>query len=348
MVEKLETVDSSAAVGFAKLHNSEAEFFDKLGTMAARLRELKQIQSDKLGRLDRMKIKMTTEDPAQLEWTVEALGGMKLRELAFRQLCNRIGFPPQTLTKCPMPLAIGNLNYFMAMHGSKGHRFRLEGNEVRAIVTDVYEPVSHLEIIERLQQSGVNLKVDGDGFAGFSDSAMYALCLDPDSKFDGPDGSILSHATVVANSETGQMSYSASDLWYDHICCNRNIWGVKVRGGRFKRAHKGKVREGLDELTRWLQIGRKADTMEWAKTALNKAAKDIIHSEEGPILDYLKTKAGIGPRVGVQVIKSARKRWPDKDGLSRWSLMSGATEVAQTLGLDARVELEEKASVLMS
>lgn len=207
-------VRGEAAHGFAHLMANPSETFEGPGQMAGRLRELKATQEDKIGPLDDMGIKVIAGDEPMKWKIIGGENGMPFRERAFSQFGGLIGFPSRVLQKCPVDLAKGNVNYFLTLEGDKKVRMRTEGSEVRAFVSDKYVPVDHLEIVERMIEASGRLEVN---FAGYSQSRMYALVIDPDSKFDGPDGSVLSHCTFIGNSETGESSFEALDLWFDSI-----------------------------------------------------------------------------------------------------------------------------------
>ena len=205
---------AEASHGFAHLMANPSETFESLGGMAARLRELKESQRDFTGPLGDMKVRVVEGDDPMKWRIIGGEDGMPFREKAFSQFGGLIGVPSRVLQRCPIQLAKGLVSYFQTLESDKRVMMRTEEGEIRAFPSDRYVPVWHLEIIERLIEASGRLEVN---FAGYSQSRMYALVIDPDSKFDGPEGSTLSHCTFIGNSETGEGSFEALDLWFDHI-----------------------------------------------------------------------------------------------------------------------------------
>lgn len=96
---------------------------------------------------------------------------------------------------------------------------------------------------------------------------------------------------------------------------------------------------------RWIERPRK-DIIEFHKRMLFKAALDVFGKDDDEMVDKLK---GRGFRAGVsnQAIQIARHRWEGEKTLSRWQVVSGLTQAAQSLGMDARYEVERQAGVLL-
>lgn len=156
---------------------------------------------------------------------------------------------------------------------------------------------------------------------------------------------MLNHCTLVGNSETGEGTFFAQDLWFDHICGNRNIWGWQLRGGRFDRIHKGNVRDGLKDLFRWITSGRKT-ALEEAKAVYLASAKEFVPETDEKIIEWVRN-FGIGAWDARDAVKSAHDRWPGKR-LNRFNVASGLTAIAQRKDMDSRYELELAAGALVA
>lgn len=120
------------------------------------------------------------------------------------------------------------------------------------------------------------------------------------------------------------------------------IWGSQIRGGSFRKVHIGDVRTGLDDLFKWISGDRK-EIVAVAKARLHDAAVKVIAGTNERAVEYLMDK-GIPKKHAAAATHSARRRWPSADGLTRFHLGSGLTEIAQNLGMDQRFELELVAS----
>lgn len=346
---KKDVVNTVAARAFANMKADKAEEFADLGSFAGRLGELQRTQKDVVSDLRDINPRVIPGDKP-LNWSVVGSMGKRnvpFRQHAFEQLCSTIGFPATTMQKCPFHLAEQNLAFFMQLSGDRNTMMRTESGEVRAMLSSSYKKVNHLEIVRRLLESDMKLEVN---YGAFSSKRMFLLVVDPDSKTKGPDGGEMSHCTLVGNSETGEGSFFAQDLWYDYICGNRNIWGSAVRGGTFRKRHVGDVREGLDELFGWLAGDRKQVAVV-AKAMFKKAAMDMWTdgSVKGDTktIEYLKGK-GVPMWLSKESIRAAKERWPEHKELSRFNVISGMTAVAQALPVDKRFEVEELAGTLFT
>ena len=205
--------DLTAQRAYLSLVADGAREWKTLAAMAADLRELKSRQKDHRATL--MKARPKVVATADNEWRLEVeLGGKShvFREHAFEQFARQIGFPPTLLPRCPENLARENIGYFTFL-GDRDVLWRAEGSEIRAVLSPEYVPVSHIEIVDRFNESGKKYDVN---WAGVTEKRMFILAIDSD-KFNGPDGSRLSHCTLVGNSETGEGTFFGKDLLFDHI-----------------------------------------------------------------------------------------------------------------------------------
>lgn len=343
-----QVVHGVANRAFAQFKADGAEEFETLGALGARLKALKAIQSDvRIGLWDAkpmIKAGATSKDPWGLRVDLpigEYGGNLDFRESAFGQFCQVIGFPAETLTRCPRELAELNLMHFSMLSGQEKLLFRTEGEDVRAVLSAGYREVDHLEVVEAFTSSSFNYKVN---YAGLTSKKMFVLAIEDSQEFEGPDGSVMKHGTYVGNSETGDGSFFAADFFYDRICQNRNIWGYMVRGGEYRRTHRGDVRDGLKQLMSWIGSGR-AKEIERAQVMMAKAASDGWGTDAPKIVEHLMTK-GIQKKIAVQALAIAAERWPEME-YTRYKVYSGVTQAAQAYSPDKRFEIEVAAGALL-
>lgn len=345
MADKIR-VHGVANRAYAQFQADHAEEFPTIAALGERLRVLKKIQHDHTQTLWSTTPRIAVEsgkdgDPWGLSMT---LGGRyhTFRESAFDQFCGHLGFPADTLTKCPLELARQNLTHFSMLHCDDKLLLRTEGDEVRAVLSGGYRELDHVEIVSAFLSSRFEYEVN---YAGLTPKKMFLLAIEPESKFEGPDGSVMSHGTYVGNSETGDGSYFAADFFYDYICQNRNIWGYKVRGGEYRRIHRGDVREGLKVLMEWLGSDRRAQVAK-ARDLMGKAAKVVWGTDDGKVTEYMMSK-GIQKGIALQALAIARERWPGQE-YTAFKAYSGVTAVAQRYAPDKRFEIEQAAGELLA
>jgi len=228
------------------------------------------------------------------------------------------------------------------LHASDKVLFRAEGDDVRAVLGAGYREVDHTEVVSAFLKSKLEYEVN---FAGLTPKRMFLLAIEPKSKFKGPDGSEMSHGTYVGNSETGDGSFFAADFFYDYICGNRNIWGYKVRGGEFRRVHRGNVRDGLEQLMEWIGSPR-TEVIQSAIQKFEKMAADKWGTDDGKVLEYLQSK-GIRLGIAKQALAVSKGRWPGME-YTRFRVYSGITKVAQDATPDKRFEVETMAAELLA
>lgn len=342
--------NSTAAKAFSRMKADACEEFADMKSLWQRLADLKKVQVDQ--EMDMADVQVTVERPEDagkewngMDWILTAgleRGQKGFTEHAFGQFCQSISFPQSVLMRCPMHLAQSNVTFFSMASQEKRVLLRMQEKNIRAWLSQNYQAVDHHEIVGRLMESGVKWDVN---FAGLTPKRMFILGVDPDAKWDGPDGSKLNHCTLVGNSETGEGTFFAQDLWFDHVCSNRNIWGWKIRGGRFDRVHRGNVRDGLKDLMQWITASHR-QAEEAAVAAIRKSATEFVPETDEKIVEWVRN-FGIGVGVAEKAVASAHDRWPGKR-LSRFNIMSGLTKVAQSLQADARYDLEMAASELVT
>lgn len=89
--------------------------------------------------------------------------------------------------------------------------------------------------------------------------------------------------------------------------------------------------------------GNREEIVEVAKARLRVSAEVVVASTDENAVAYLMGK-DVPKRTATMAVSSARRRWPSADGLTRFHLGSGLTEIAQNLGMDQRFEMEVAAS----
>ena len=339
------TTVTTASRAYLSLTSVGAEEFKSVAELGTHLKDLAKIQKDHSLTLWDARPTVIPSGEGYKTWGLRSrIDGKQYgyRDHAYDQLCQRIGFPADTLAKCPPDLAELNVNYFSALKATDGMLFRTEGDQIRAVLSKDYRAVNHLELVESFLRSEFNWDVD---YAGLTSKRMFMLATEPDSKFDGPDGSRLSRCTFVGNSETGEGGFFAQDLWYDYICSNRMIWGARIRGGAFHKVHKGDVRENLKRLMDWIGADRYAAADD-ARKAFTAAASDDFGRDDEKIVDYLSGR-GVLKGIAKQALAYIDERWGEGARRTRFRTIAGLTYAAQSFAPDRRYEVERQAGDLI-
>jgi hypothetical protein len=144
-----------------------------------------------------------------------------LRELAFSQLCTRVGAPPAYVRNLPAKLQMACMNYGMTKE-KQSALLRLAGGEVRAVVSDRYAALDDalvLEVVgEVLDKAGylpeVRVRASAVGSHTLLRITLPAECVAV-RKND-----IIEHGIDIGNSEVGLRSVQITPITYRLICTN--------------------------------------------------------------------------------------------------------------------------------
>jgi hypothetical protein len=145
-----------------------------------------------------------------------------LRATAFRQLCGRMGAPPDYLLGLPAKLQLACANYGMSRLGDRAGLVRLAGNEARAIVSDRYAKLDDEVVLEALYeslgrlglQSSIRVRAVATGGMTalrmtFPTEAQAILPSDP-----------IEYGLDISNGELGARSVGITSSTYRLVCTN--------------------------------------------------------------------------------------------------------------------------------
>ncbi|MCD4675939.1 MAG: DUF945 domain-containing protein [Desulfobacula sp.] len=158
---------------------------------------------------------------------------------AQRLLSNRLRVPHSYLMRCPEDLQARNLNFWIEQESRHRETFfcRFNGNTLRAVFTERYQPLDNMEILAQLIQMGFgpNLQVQYS-----LDHGMFLLKIpEYDKAFgvnSGHGGSLdeIVPGVAFANSEVGLIAFSIESFFYRLVCTNGLISVAKAKTSRFK------------------------------------------------------------------------------------------------------------------
>lgn len=169
--------------------------------------------------------------PADGQLMVGGSERYELRRHAFGQLAAKLGIPAPYLRRCDPELRSRNVNRWLR-EADRDLLLRLEGSEVRAVLSATYRPINHGEILAWLESRlGQNTPVRFELTDGFLDLQV----IGPADSSSGRD--VLNRGLHLRNSEVGLARVSISAMVYRVICLN----GLVMGGGRwaFTRRHVG-------------------------------------------------------------------------------------------------------------
>jgi len=166
---------------------------------------------------------------------------------AQRLFANRLRVPHSYLVRCPDELQAENLNHWIREEREKRETMfcRFDGDRLRAVFTDRYTAIDHMEILSRMVEYGFSSETE----VHYSlDREMLVLKV-PDftRTFGFGENDRIVPGISVANSEVGILAFSIEAYFYRLICSNGLISTVSV-ASRFRHVSRKALEEFPDTL----------------------------------------------------------------------------------------------------
>jgi Domain of unknown function (DUF932) len=144
-----------------------------------------------------------------------------LRDLAFGQLCQRIGTPPAYIRDLPLKLQVACMNWGLAQ-APQNALLRLAGDEVRAMMSDRYAAIDDdflLDVVDSvLSKSGFR----DDALVRATSTGPHTLLrvTVPSAGVAVRKDDIIEYGLDIANSELGLRSVQVTPITHRLICTN--------------------------------------------------------------------------------------------------------------------------------
>ena len=167
---------------------------------------------------------------------------------AQRLFANRLRVPYSYLSRCPSDLQAQNLNYWIEQEREKRETLfcRFDGDSLRAVFTDRYKAIDHMEILARMVEYGFSAETQ----VHYSLDANLLVLKVPDftRAFGFGNGDKIVPGISVSNSEVGILAFSIEAYFYRLVCSNGLISKTSV-ASKFKHIS----RRALEEFPNVLQ-----------------------------------------------------------------------------------------------
>lgn len=286
---------------------------------------------------------------------------------AFGQICSLAGAPAGYLRTLASPLAADCVNYGLAFNRpieDVGVLLYKNGGEpvVRAATGPRYGRIWNDDITSTLIRhfgDGVtgDWRVPGEFgkavdvtkanttlFAG--DRDMFVFLADETNRIEVPNrrngerGS-LARGFFMWNSEVGSNTWGMGTFLFDHVCCNRIVWGAdgytEVR-----------IRHTVSAPDRWLDEIQPAlkSYRESSAASINQAIEDARRDNlAGKVEDFLAARFGKRMVAPLQAVHQLEEQRPIE---TRWDAVTAATAYAKGVKWqNDRVDLERQAGMLL-
>ena len=160
---------------------------------------------------------MTFESLERMDIAGQSFGVL---QSAQRLLANRLRVPHSYLARCPKELQAENLNYWIEQERKSRETLfcRFSGGQLRAIFTERYTAIDHMEILSQMVQHGfdpsseVHFSLDGE--------MMLLKIPEYERLFRFSEKDKIVPGISIANSEVGILALSIEAYFYRLICSN--------------------------------------------------------------------------------------------------------------------------------
>jgi hypothetical protein len=246
---------------------------------------------------------------------------------AQRLLSNRLRVPYSYLSRCPTELQARNLNYWIEQERRIRDTFfcRFDGNQLRAVFTDRYQPLDNMEILSQLIQNGF----DPSTPVQYSmDEGMFVIKIPEYAKAFGVNAGYGKLDEIVpgvsfANSEVGLLAFSIEAFFYRLVCTNGLIAKTSSTISRFKHISN----RGLENFPE----------------TLAGVIEDSIHKQEqfklsrhSSVDDPVKSIEAFSRRFGLSQTETevVRQSYYLEPGATMFHVINAYTRAAQDRSLD--------------
>jgi hypothetical protein len=245
---------------------------------------------------------------------------------AQRLLSNRLRVPYSYLSRCPEDLQAENLNYWVEKEAQHRDTFfcRFNGDTLRAVFTDRYQPLDNMEILSQLIEQGFDPCAEVQSSI---DNNMFLLKIPEYAKAFGvnPGYGMLDEivpGVAFANSEVGLLAFSIEAFFYRLICTNGLISKTASTVSRFKHI-SNKGLENFPETLVSVIEGSAQNQIEF-KLSSESHVDDPISS-----IDIFSKRFGLSQNES-EIVKQSFELEP---GNTMFSIINAYTAAAKTDGL---------------
>lgn len=261
----------------------------------------------------------------------------RLQPQARRLLAQKLRIPDSYLGRCPVSLAAANVNHFLGELGSRPLLLRYQDDQVRAVLSNRYQPVDHVDLTRELlgivpEETPVRYE--------WSDSLLVLQVLPPESQH-ASNGFDLFGGITVTNSETGCAVVALKALIFRVICLN----GLVLGGGEaaVRRRHTRDSKDTLEEfrhraLESWSDASEAPDRL--------AAMRRIRVPEPRQALERLQERHQLRPEVAKEV----ELAFDIEPGQSLFELINAFTRAGNSprLPLEERAQLQEAGGAILA
>ena len=257
---------------------------------------------------------------------------------AQRLMVNRLRVPFAYLSRCPAELQAQNLNYWLRMEREKRDTFfcRFNGDKLRAVFTDRYKAIDHMEILSRMVEYGFN----ADTEVHYSLDANLLVVKVPDfTRMFGLAGNDrIVPGTSFSNSEVGVLAFSIEAYFFRLVCSNGLISKTSV-ASKFKHISRRALDEFPDVLR---EVVWESERSQGRFELSTRSSVDDPLASIGSFNKQFQLTQGEAQAV--------ERAWEVEPGNTMFNVINAYTRAAQDRELDAEAtyKLERVGGLILS
>ena len=257
---------------------------------------------------------------------------------AQRLFANRLRVPYSYLSRCPEDLQAQNLNYWIEQEREKRETLfcRFDGDSLRAVFTDRYKAIDHMEILARMVEYGFSAETE----VHYSLNANLLVLKVPDftRTFGFGNGDKIVPGISVSNSEVGILAFSIEAYFYRLVCSNGLVSKTSV-ASKFKHIS----RRALEEFPNVLQeVIYESDQ---GRSRFEISTRSEVDDPLATIGSF--NKQFLITKTEARAIEQA---WQVEPGRTMFHVINAYTRAAQDPGLDTEEahKLEKVGGLILS
>jgi hypothetical protein len=257
---------------------------------------------------------------------------------AQRLFANRLRVPHSYLARCPGELQARNLNYWIRQEAEKRDSLfcRFDGDSLRAVFTDRYKAIDHMEIMSRMLEYG--FAPDTEVHYSLDQELLVLKVPDFTRTFGFGEKDKIVPGIGIANSEVGILAFSIEAYFYRLVCSNGLISTTSV-ASRFKHISRRALEEFPNIL---MQVVYESESTQ----------RKFAISTQSQVGDPLATIGSLNRQFNITKTEAEAitQAWEIEPEYTMFSVINAYTRAAQDPGLSAEesYKLERVGGLILS
>jgi len=257
---------------------------------------------------------------------------------AQRLFANRLRVPYSYLARCPFDLQANNLNYWIQQEVKRRETLfcRFDGDKLRAVFTDRYTAIDHMEVLSKMLEYGFSLETE----VHYSLDQNLLVLKVPDftRTFGFGEKDRIVPGISVANSEVGILAFSIEAYFYRLVCSNGMISKTSV-ASRFKHISRRALEEFPDILRQVIYESEHSQ-------------RRFEISTQSRVDDPLQTIGSFNRQFNItrKEAQAIEQAWEIEQGFTMFHVINAYTRAAQDPSLSAEevYKLERAGGLILS